>query len=249
LFVDRIGRLKPEQGLYLRRFRVANDGPHLVVEPGCEANSSQCTWPPRINAQVGFLCGGDGEMCPKLEKLASPSGDLWKLEVVGSEWAREMHRYKADIGNSQALVGVKVKHGGQAFYLHNGDDIAFIDVRWVGHSRGIMMNVNNVVLKNTRVDRDEQNTNTVALATPGGGPQVNNCTNLTIFNHTAVGTGDDSLGLFNIRSGSVTGCHIRDSFARGILLYQVADDVQVKGNDAVRCPVYRAPRGDFGRFG
>ena len=32
----------------------------------------------------------------------------------------------------------------------------------------------------------------------GGGPQINVCTNLTIFNHTSIGTGDDSLGLFDI---------------------------------------------------
>jgi hypothetical protein len=70
---------------------------------------------------------------------------------------------------------------------------------------------------------------------------VNTCDNLTVFNHTSIGTGDDSLGLFNIQSGSVTGCHIRDSFARGILLNNVSDKLLVHDNEVVRCPVLRLP--------
>ena len=126
------------------------------------------------------------------------------------------------------------------------------------------------------------------------------CTNLTVFNHSATGTGDDSLGLFHITrcevrgvevcrcggvevwrcvevsrgpckhfccrwaflsfclfsvyvsffclsvyvflsSGSVTGCHIRDSLARGILLCQVSDEfaANVKDNEVLRCPIWR----------
>ena len=120
-------------------------------------------------------------------------------------------------------------------------DIAFISVRWVGHSRGIIEGCDNVVFRHTRVDREASISGLpLALATPGGGPQINTASNLTILNHSSVGTGDDSLGLFNIASGSVRGCHIRDSFARGILLNNVSKAFVVgEDNDVLRCPIYR----------
>jgi hypothetical protein len=43
----------------------------------------------------------------------------------------------------------------------------------------------------------------------------------------------------------VRGCHIRDSFARGILLQNVSDAFAASvldpasGNDVLRCPIYR----------
>ena len=101
-------------------------------------------------------------------------------------------------------------------------------------------------VQNTVVAHAPERESTEALATPGGGPQINTCTNLTVVNHTASGTGDDALGLFHIRGAAVvTGARIRDSFARGILLCDVEDDfaVQVKSpsadNQVVRCPIYR----------
>ena len=65
----------------------------------------------------------------------------------------------------------------------------------LGHSRGILKNCTSVVLRNTRVERDPAPPYPLAqaLATPGGGPQVNTCKNLTVVNHTSVGTGDDAL--------------------------------------------------------
>ena len=123
---------------------------------------------------------------------------MWKLQVESWEKGdgQEIKRYKADIGNARAIVGVKIKHGGQAFQLYHCDDVTFESVRWLGHSRGILQDCNNVVLRHTRVERDPTKSNSEALATAGGGPQINTCNNLTVFNHTAVGTGDDSLGLW-----------------------------------------------------
>ena len=46
-----------------------------------------------------------------------------------------------------AIVGVKIKHGGQAFAVRHCDDVMFSKVRWIGHSRGILENCNNVVLE------------------------------------------------------------------------------------------------------
>ena len=46
------------------------------------------------------------------------------------------------------------------------------------------------------------------------------------------------------QAGSVSGCHIRDSFARGILLCNVSDSfaqsVYAGGNVVERCPILRS---------
>ena len=53
------------------------------------------------------------------------------------------------------------------------------------------------------------------LATPGGGPQLGqpddpNIVNVTVEGVTAVNTGDDSVALFNVKSGAVVrNCYIR----------------------------------------
>jgi hypothetical protein len=225
LLIDRYPRLKAEQGLYLKRFRSGfADGPHIVTGNG--------EWPPTVNNQVHFTCG-DVKTCPDIKSVGK---SLWKLNIP--QWGSEQAHYKADMGVKNALVGVKIKHGGQSMYIRQCKDVAFESVRWLGHSRGILIDCDDVVLRHTRVERLSKGD---TLATPGGGPQINTCTNLTIFNHTSVGTGDDSLGLFQIKSGSVTGCHIRDSFARGILLQNVSDGFfkNVHSNEVIRCPVYR----------
>ena len=151
-----------------------------------------------------------------------------------------MQRYQQAAGNHSIVVAIKVKHGGQAYHFIDCDDVAFERVRWLGHSRGIFAGCSNVVLRDTRVERANRR---LALATNGGGPQVNHCTNLTISNHTSENTGDDALGLFHVRGGSVTGCTIRDSFDTGIKLCDVDASVDVSGNLVERCPLFRTRPG------
>ena len=245
LLVDRIPRLQSEQGLFIRRYRRADAGSAAeVVTPSSCVNSTCAVWPPTMNPQLHFTCGGDGERCPN---ISSPRPGVWKLHVaswspVDSD-AHELARYQSDAESSTVMVGVKIKHGGQSYNIRDAHGVTFDSVRWLGHSRGILQNCDDVVLQHTRVDRsggDEQ-----ALATPGGGPQVAVCNNLTVFNHTAVGTGDDALGLFDIAAGSVRSCNIRDSFCRGILLCNVSDEFAASvddpesGNVVVRSPIYR----------
>ena len=123
LFADREGRLSAEQGLYLRRFeRDRQDDDEqsawkLVVPTTCSHMGACAPWPPTLNAQVHFKCGGEvdgidaGGVCPDVTNLG---GGKWKLLVQSSEWSSEERaRYTADIGNKERVVGVKVKHGGQ----------------------------------------------------------------------------------------------------------------------------------------
>ena len=245
LLVDRLPRLKAEQGLYLRRYTAAavqGAPPQLITAPG--TNGTQ--WPPPQNDQVRFLCGGDGETCPDIQPTTGGTPGRVRLAVSwGTGGAAEQRRYASAAGDARTVVGVKVKHGGQSFALFDGDDLAFVRVRWTDHSRGIASNTPNVLLRDTRVEHSGAHGLPAfgALATPGGGPQIRGAVhNVTIVNHTSAGTGDDSLGLFDILSGSVTGCDIRDSFARGILLANVSDAfaANVKGNTVVRCPIFRS---------
>ena len=198
---------------------------------GCEG---QCRW---WAARSGTTTLAECACASNLPVVRSSGEDCWQYCAAG-----EMQRYRNDMSNPAAVVGVKVKHGGQSFYLQRCQNITFESVRWLGHSRGILRKCDDVVLKHTRVERNPWIAAEEALSTPGGCPQVNTCNHLTVFNHTSVGTGDDSLGLFNIAAGSVKQCHIRDSFARGILLCNVSDEFaatafdQASGNVLLRNP-------------
>lgn len=220
LFVDR-SHGQAEQGLFARRYRRTANGVQIVANASCQLAPQDCHWPPELNTQLSLFCGGDGgETCPN---ITSPSAGVWHLELalggrhMFTNNRAEFQRYKKDLQNPNALLGIKVKHGGQTFRIFNGRDILFESVRWLDHARGVIKDCEDVALRHTRVEHEPSREHTEALATPGGGPQVNGCNNLTVFNHTSAGTGDDSLGLKNIESGYVRGCHIRDSFARGTL--------------------------------
>jgi hypothetical protein len=52
LLIDRVPRLDPEQGLFVRRFRTGfADGPHLVTDDTCTL-PNVCPWPNVANVQV-----------------------------------------------------------------------------------------------------------------------------------------------------------------------------------------------------
>ena len=101
-----------------------------------------------------------------MQNITELSPGVWKLAV--SLDPDELQRYRKDIGCADALVGIKVKHGGQAFYLRGGKELVFDSVRWLGHSRGVVFDTESVTLRDTRVDRDPDRVNVEALATNGG---------------------------------------------------------------------------------
>lgn len=246
--------------LWFRRYTVAsNDGPHLVTD---RYNNSY--WKPLINQQVPFSCcntsnvgatcqhSASAWLCPDVQRI--PGTDRqWRLSV--KKWpAGEMQRYIDAVHDPNQRIAIKVKHGGQAYHMQAGDDVAFVNVRWLGHSRGAIIDTSNVLFSNTCVDRmppPVAGSEVPLLASNAGGPQIlgNNqpVFNVTVVNHTSTATGDDSLALFNVRTGLITGCHIRDAFGRGIVMCSSGHAVQVSGNELVRNPLFWVNASSYSR--
>eukprot|EP00937_MAST-01D_sp_MAST-1D-sp2_P000089 g89.t1 len=248
--------------LWFRRYLVAGDAtghvdaaPRLVVDA---YNNSY--WKPLVNQQVPFVCCGNTSaggacprnasagagVCPEVVQLPG-SGRRWRLSV--SKWPvwppGELQRYRDAVRDPRQRVAIKVKQGGQAYRMQAGDDVAFVNVRWLGHSRGAIIDTSNVLFRDTRVDRmppPAAGSEVPLLATNAGGPQIlgNGCPvfNVTVVNHTSTATGDDSLALFNVRTGLVAGCRIGDAFGRGIVVC-ASGGVRLSGNELTRNALFR----------
>jgi hypothetical protein len=216
------------QGRFLRAYTTSKTDPHLVVDP----SNNETVWPPTSNWQVPWdkpVFVGVG---------AAPGSQRWLLTLRPGAPDSPPAYHAGD------LVAVKSKHQMNAYFLAGGDDIIMQRIRWLRHSRGVIRGgISNIVVDSCVVERDAAIVGqTTALATPGGGPQLGQPAdppifNVTVRNHTAVGTGDDSVALFNVQSGSVESSHIRDSFVRGILLCG-SPNVALDGNTLLRCPVF-----------
>jgi hypothetical protein len=237
--MDRRSWIPPSEGRFFRRYELVGEAERVVTPsvrpppPSCRlAVGDRPRWPPVANWQVKWL------------NATLVSGRRWRF--TGVRWENEYGtepRYKAG-----ALVGVKSKHGGQAYFLYGGGDIRFERTRWLGHSRGVLRGgISNVVFDSCRVERPPPVEGMpVCLSTPGGGPQIGHpedgpIYNVTIRNHSSVGTGDDAVGLFRVQSGSIHGLSAEDSFCRGILLCECAagpGGVATAGNRLVRAPLF-----------
>lgn len=236
--------------LWFRRYVVAANAsgePRLVTD-----RYNNAYWKPRINQQVSFACcntsnatcqhSASAWVCPAVERLPG-SNRKWRLSV--KKWpTNETQRYQEALRDPSQRIAIKVKHGGQAYHLQQGDDVAFLNVRWLGHSRGAVIDTSNVLFRNTRVDRlppPAVGSEVPLLASNAGGPQILGNSqpvfNLTVVNHTSTATGDDSLALFNVRTGLIAGCHIKDAFGRGIVMCS-SSAVQVSGNELARNPLF-----------
>ena len=244
-----LGEAQPS--MWFRRYTFAADAgknPRLVTD---EYDSAY--WKPLVNQQVRFSCcshaaGANATcqrtasswVCPDVQQLEGHSR-RWRLAV--SKWPDgEMQRYREALRDPNQRIAIKIKHGGQSYRMQGGDDVAFVNVRWLGHSRGAIIDTSSVLFRNTRVDRlpPPAGSEVPLLATNAGGPQIlgnsRPVINLTVVNHTSTATGDDSLALFNVESGLVSGCHIRDAFGRGIVLCSAT--VRLSDNELVRNPLF-----------
>lgn len=141
------------------------------------------------------------------------------------------------------IIGIKLKHGGQTYWLANGGGITFKDCKWTQKTRGVLrMGISNIKFIDCVTGRGPRVAGRVpCLASPGGGPQCGQpndpvINNVLIENCVFIASGDDNVAFFNVNGGIIKNCRITDSFARGIFLYH-CQNICLKNNTVERCPV------------
>lgn len=139
------------------------------------------------------------------------------------------------------IIGVKLKHGGQTYWLSGGDDIAFDSCKWTWKTRGVLRGgISNIRFSNCLIERGPVvGGRTPCLASPGGGPQCGQpddarITNVIIENCTIKSTGDDNCALFNVDGGIVRNCYFSDGFAFGTRVTQ-SHQICLENNTYIRC--------------
>ena len=150
------------------------------------------------------------------------------------------------------LIGIKSKHskgdtefGGQTYWFYSGSDFLLQSVKWTHKSRGVFRGgFEKVQFVDCVIDRAPAiNGQTPCLATPGGGPQIGQPNDPATSGHLVkncrfIALGDDAVAFFNA-TGKISGCYIRDSFVRGILVANAPRTVLEK-NTVIRCPVQKS---------
>jgi hypothetical protein len=205
-----------DQGRFLRRYTSSRTNPQLVQED---------------NEQVPWTC-------------AKHLYERW--------WEIELKKKNQLVNYPEgALIGIKSKHGGevefggQTYWFMGGSDFLFESVKWTHKSRGVFGGrFEKVQFVDCVIDRAPAiNGQTPCLATPGGGPQIGRPNGPVTSGHLVkncrfVALGDDAIGFFNA-NGKISGCYIRDSFARGILMANAPGTVLEK-NTVIRCPIQKS---------
>lgn len=141
------------------------------------------------------------------------------------------------------IIGIKLKHGGQTYWLCGGDDIHFESCKWTRKTRGVLRcGISNVSFVDCHFDRGPKvGGRTPVMASPGGGPQIGQPNddviyNVLVENCTFISSGDDNVALFRVYSGEIRNILSKDAFARGILLNQ-SKNICLDNNLVVRSPV------------
>jgi len=172
-------------------------------------------------------------------------GQRWKLELN-----QQNHTPNYAVGD---LVGIKSKHGGQTFRLFGGSDFTFKQIKWTHKTRGVFRDrFQNIHIIDCVTERSPAiNGQTPCLASPDGGPQINQPFEGPTGGHLVSGcrfyaSGDDAIAMFNVTSGEIRDNYVSDAFARGILVAN-SENVVLKNNTLVRCPLqntesHRAPQ-------
>lgn len=199
-----------DQGRYLRRYTNSRTDPHLIVE-----GNSQIAWTD-----------------------AEPLG--------GRRWQLNLRPKKETPNYSKGdLIGIKSKHGGQAYWFHGGSDFLFRSVKWTHKTRGVFRGgFDRIRVIDCVTDRAAPiHGQTPCLAAPGGGPQIGQpwdppTTGNLVKNGRFIASGDDAVAFFHAE-GEISGCDIRDAFARGILAANSPKAV-ITDNRLVRCPLQRS---------
>lgn len=141
-----------------------------------------------------------------------------------------------------ALIGIKAKQTGNVCSFTGSSDIIFENIEWSGKSRGVFCKgTSRVTILNCKIKRGEPiNGQTPCLSTPDGGPQIGQpndepTTGNRVENCDFEASGDDSIAFFN-SSGTIRNNRVRDSFGRGILLFQ-SPGANLENNTVIRCPI------------
>ncbi|BCU76385.1 hypothetical protein [Luteolibacter sp. LG18] len=210
-----------DQGRFLRRYTNSKEDPQLVVN-----DNMQIAW-----------------------REAKPlGGRLWQLDLVKKNLVPGYQKGE--------LIGIKSKHGGkghggQAYWFMGGSDFIFQSVKWTQKTRGVFRGgFDKIQILDCVTDRAAPIAGqTPCLASPDGGPQIGQpwdppTTGNIVKNCRFIASGDDAVAFFH-GTGEVSGCQIRDAFARGILLSDSAA-VVTKDNALLRCGIqntkdYRLP--------
>ena len=203
-----------QQGRFLRRYTNSATDPKIIEE-----NNEQIPW----------------TRCSHID------GQRWQLDL----------KQKNKVANYSKgdLIGIKSKHskgdaefGGQTYWFASGSDFRFQSVKWTHKSRGVFRGgFEKVQIVDCVIDRAPAiNGQTPCLATPGGGPQIGQPNDPPTSGHLVrncqfIALGDDAVAFFNA-TGKISGCCIRDSFVRGILVANAPETI-LENNTVIRCPV------------
>ena len=216
---DQIVRWAAPQGLYLRRYTPSTTDPLIITD----GNNQQVRW------------------STSSYRIA---GQRWRMI---REAAGEFTHYK--LGE---YVGIKSKHTGNTYFFVDSNDLVFERMKWTHSTRGVFrMGTSNVRFSDCRIERSPAiNGQTPCLSSAAGGPQLGQdgdpvSTNMVIERCYIESTGDDCVGIFHVNGGRVVDCVFRDSFARGILMTEMASNIRISGSTSVsRGPIEGA--GDAG---
>jgi hypothetical protein len=225
-------RLQPGAGRWMRRYRQAASGDCELVTD----REQGTVWPPTQNVQVKWL-----------NATIAGGPRTWKLGGVSWTFGPNSE----PVYSKGDVVGIKSKHGGQAFFFDGGSNISFVRTTWTEHSRGVLRGgISDITFEGTAVRKSSLAPSSglpLCLATPGGGPQLGQpddgpIHNIVVKNHSSASTGDDAIACFNVKSGEISGSNIADAFARGIYLYKSSPTLSE--NRLQRCPVWHDNRPD-----
>ncbi len=206
-----------------------------------------------------------GAKIPSYSRFADnrPGGPKWKYarkEFPGIPQNRRWIIILSEPGDkalfrTNDLLGIKSKHGGQAYQFIGGSHLSFVEVQWTHETRGVFRGVQNVTVRNSRagpdpwLDRHFTNvlqadglrsprTGVVSyLASSAGGPQVGSPPDNPI-NWSLLGKkpGEGVLA----RSGGDNHRIENNSFVRlgddPIGLFNVERNVIVRGNAVIEGP-------------
>ena len=197
-------------GRYLRRYTNSKTDPQVI-----QTDNSQVNW-------------GDPNSTPTPPVLLS--GNIWRFYLDNTN--QLLTNY--NIGD---LVGVKSKHEKETFFIIGGSNFLFENIKWTHSTRGVARNgAQNLTIKNCRIERGPPiNGQTPCMASPSGGPQMNQpndpvSSNMIVDGCYIDSPGDDCVAFFNVNGGKVINSTLRNSFARGIYILDGAQNICVSNN-------------------